>query len=245
MGVSYTLLDKNEKIIAVKEDQACFSDLAYYGDVAEFNRIAYINYHVKVTQTTKIDAKSYLQCLKDIGFNINQIPSDILTNGYMMNLVNFRREGRVYASEIGAHLTVVRYVDEFGKIIMALLNLLDINPGLNKWLAFQIAHLFVVQGKHSHAKASYYGEGHCLLTPSIWSKGAPYKTWPEVEKAIVSSPSWRCGFSRWNINTTYGQPYSLSAEQRRTCAEITIIDTKSLQRAITCIKSLYVPKAII
>ena len=122
MGVSYTLLDKDEKIIAVREDQACFSDLAHIRDNKEFDRIAYINYRVKVTQTTKTDAKNYLQCLKDIGFKINQTPSDILTNGYMMNLVNFRRGLHVYASEIGAHITVVRYVDEFGEIITALLD---------------------------------------------------------------------------------------------------------------------------
>ena len=246
MGVTYSLLDADKKKLGdTRVNVPCFSEFPYgWRDSFSFRDIAYINFKVKLNYLCVKEATAYLALLPAMGFNINQTPVEILKDGYLLSIRDLCRGDHTYASEVGAHLTVVRYISEFSRIVAALLDIMEINPTTDAWLAMQLAHVFPVAGKHSERRRNYFGVGHALF-PIMWGHGNPYKSWPEVERDIVKSCIWQPEFSSWKINITYGQPYSYDAVMINKIKQMPINNDVSLQKAITCIKSLYVPKAII
>lgn len=243
MGVTYQLLDKNKKILATRVKQPCFSEFTWFRQQKPFTftDIAYINYQVKTHMSVE-ESIAYLNILKDIGFTLTQTPEEILEKGYLLCLEDFRKTKHIYAGEIGGHLTVVRYLEEFNRTIANTLNILDISPDLDKWWAFQIAHVCDAIGVHTYSPShGWFGQGHCLFGGD-WCVGNPGKEWKQVQKDIINSPIWGPCFSRWDINKTYGHPYSMGRSKPETLSTV-ISDVDSLHKATTCVKSLYAHKA--
>ena len=241
MTVTYSLLDKDQKQLVKFTNAACFSALPYLRSVDfSFTDIAYIKYKPVCQQVTRDEAIVWLSSLKDIGFPINQDPKEILGGGYLLCLEGIRKGKHIHVPEIGATLTLLRYLQEFSTIISSFLNILDIDPTIDKWLALQLAHIWTVQG--GHMGDLNFGIGHCLFS---WPYGGgnPYKTWQDVKKDMLKSPVWQSNFYKWSIHSTYGHQYSPSPEQQRTCKILLINNPTSLRKATTCLKSLYVPKA--
>ena len=161
MSVDYDILDKKDEVLYKRRSQACFAEFPY-NKPEWFKEIGAILYKVKCNSIEVSDAKLYLAHLKTIGFPITQTSQQVLTNGFLLDFNNCVFKDKIRAPAIGAALTVVRYVEEFSRIIGRFLNLLDIDPTLDLWLAFRLAHVFAVAGTRTHD--DYFGVGHCLFT---------------------------------------------------------------------------------
>ena len=232
MGVTYDVLNKKGKVLVSRKAQACFS--AFPWDKSPgFVNMAAILYHVQVRVITPSDAELYLAHLKTIGFPITQTPKEILETGFLLDFNNCKFKDTIRAPAIGATLTAVRYVEEFSRIIGRFLNLLDIDPTLDLWLALRLAHVFDVAGTREYD--NYFGMGHCLFTYP-YNGGHPTKTWPQVIESLEKSTPWVPQFGSWGINMTYGNHDHFLETKTKNCHTKIVTDVKTLKAAIKWLK---------
>ena len=227
MSVDYDILDKKGEVLSKRRSQACFSEFPYNRQ-AWFTDIGAILYKVEPRKIKTNDALLYLAHLKTIGFPITQTPEQVLENGFLLDFNNCVFNKQIRAPAIGAALTVVRYLEEFPRIIGRFLNLLDIDPTLDLWLAFRLAHVFAVAGTRIHN--DYFGMGHCLFTYP-YNGGHPTKTWPQVIESLEKSRPWKQSFASWDINLTYGK-YDDFLDKKKMKIPCNIITADTLKDAI-------------
>lgn len=201
MPVSYKILDWNKNVLAIRSNQACFSEFPYL-QADWFDNIGYILYKVRPHGDLSTEnTRAFLSLLKSIGFPIVQTPEEVLDKGFMLSLEQCKCNGGIRVPLVGGTLTVVRYLEEFTKTVANALNILNINPSMNPWDVLRLAHLCQTQGPLRSTQ--WYGFGHCLFTfPHLG--GNPQKPWDKVQEDLAKAPIWSPNFGNWRINITFG-----------------------------------------
>lgn len=202
-AVSYKIVNSNGDILKSHNEEACFYHLP--GFDAKLRDVGNtLIYRPKVKHISDKQAERFLSNLKEIGFTIKQTPHEVLNVGYHLKFSDFLRgkeKDHLSVSEIGAHLTAVRYVTEFAQVIGRYFNLLDMAPKFNKWKALQLVHYVSVFGAMAH-EGRYEGDGHVLM--SKWNSVIPYKTWKQVVSSWEKEPAWGVN-QRFRICRTLGK----------------------------------------
>ena len=233
MSVNYNILDKEKNILHQRRINACFSEFPYYR-AADFTSIGYIHYLVAPsTQLTSEECTRYLSLLKTIGFPITQEPDTVVKDGLMLDLDECKHLDKIRAPIVGATLTLVRYLQEFTKIVSATLNIVDINPKINPWDALRLGHLCKTVGPSSGNL--YFGSGHALFTFS-YAGGLPRKTWKQVLTSLDTSTLWKPNFGLWSIQSTYGSQVAYSEANQKKISDTIIVDQDTLQEAMAWLK---------
>lgn len=236
--VYYGILDKDKKPMGTAHSGACFGGFLYNPLNNKIPVIGFIHYQIQKTpiSVSPQEAIDFYDILRSIGFVLKQDSKDILKNGYLLELSDLMRDGNIYASEVGAHLTLIRYAREFPGEIRQTLALMDIDPTLDKWMALQLAHVFKVEMNRPFEEG--FGDGHRLFSSLSWKMGYPYKSWDNVIASIKKSHVWEPMFAKWDINRTYGHTNPVSKEDIINIQSITISNKASLQKAIKCLISI-------
>lgn len=212
MTVNFSVFNKEGTRLVQEIGSACFSQLPRYKpDMKDPD-----NYLIYYPEIARVSVKSpalpkklaidYLDNLTLMGFKFKQSGREILKDGYRLDFKDFVHGKNKFPSlsEIGMHLTAIRYVQEYSLYIGRYFNLLDIDPKMDKLEAFQLAHFVPVIGQHTFTLC--YGAGHNLAQPGPLSSYIPFKSWETIQKEAASEDhAWHDDYPMFHIHQLFGK----------------------------------------
>lgn len=195
--VSFVIKDKEGGVVQKYEGAACFARLWGMREPAA----DHIEYKPVLEGVTREVALQYFAELKKIPFKISQSPEEIIDVGYHLKLADFRRAaGHISIPEVIGTLSVVRYVYECWPCVHRFLNLIELDPEVDRWKAlFASNYVTAVAGTlDTPSNQGIVNGNHTIGSP--YEHIAPFKEWEEVEAAFDDPKTawngYHCGLQR-------------------------------------------------
>lgn len=175
--ISFDIVTSKGDVVESYKDTACFGGVwsRKFGDWG-------FKYFPTLTDIQPSEGAEFLRDMKEIGFQISDPDRVILDQTYYIPTYESNLGQPVARAWVFGNLTLVRYLDEFSKVIWEYLALKRVMPDADKFHLLQLAHFTRLNG----GKGDYYGQGHALIDISFGEYPERYASWQDVKERFQS-----------------------------------------------------------